>query len=141
MKSAARSTLPLILVLAFVPALHAGQDAKALEATPQARAYRAQLKAVHDRDWDAYKKATAKAAGTEDEKMMKELKKTPKDTLNMISMMAPKDVAFTSLDVKGKNATLHATGMMDGEMNKGTIELVEEDGQWKVGKQSWTNAK
>ena len=28
---------------------------------------------------------------------------------------------------------------MDGEMNTGTIDLLDENGSWKVVKQSWTN--
>jgi hypothetical protein len=140
MKPAARSILSILALLAFVPAISA-RNSKELDATPQAKAYRAQLKAVSDGDWDAYKQATARAAANEDEKMMTELKKTPKDTLRMIGMMAPKEVTFTGLEVNGSKAVLHAKGMMDGEMNTGKIELVREDGQWKVGKQSWTNAK
>ena len=34
-----------------------------------------------------------------------------------------------------------ATGKVGGEVNKGTIELEQEDGQWKVANQSWTNTK
>jgi hypothetical protein len=67
--------------------------------------------------------------------------KSPKDMLEFMSMMTPKDLTFTSLKVDGKKATLMATGKVDAEVNKGTIELAEEDGQWKVGHESWTNAK
>jgi hypothetical protein len=55
--------------------------------------------------------------------------------------MLPSDLKLTGLKVEGKKATMNATGMMDKEVNKGTIQLEEENGQWKVGKQSWTNAK
>ena len=41
----------------------------------------------------------------------------------------------------GQTATLLATGKVDNEMNTGTIEMAQEDGQWNVGHQSWTNAK
>jgi hypothetical protein len=33
------------------------------------------------------------------------------------------------------------TGKVGGQGNKGTIELEQEDGQWKIAMQSWTNAK
>ena len=34
-----------------------------------------------------------------------------------------------------------ATGKSDGQMMKGSADLVEENGQWKIGKQDWSNAK
>ena len=34
-----------------------------------------------------------------------------------------------------------ATGKVGDEVNKGTIEFEQEDGQWKIAQQSWTNAK
>jgi hypothetical protein len=43
------------------------------------------------------------------------------------------------VDADGKKSTLKAKGATGGEMNKGTIEMVQENGQWKVVKQSGTN--
>jgi len=82
-----------------------------------------------------------KEAGPQMDKQVKEMGKSPKDMLGFMSMMTPADLTFTSLKVDGKKATLMASGKLDGKMNKGTIELAEEDGQWKVGQQSWTDAK
>jgi hypothetical protein len=56
-------------------------------------------------------------------------------------MMTPSDIAVTDVKVEGKKATLKASGKLDNEMNYGTIEMAEEDGQWKVGQQSWANHK
>ena len=140
MKTFFRVVLSLVLAAAFVPALRA-DDPKKLESTPQVKAYRAHMKAMQAGDWDAYKKSMIKEAGPMMEKQIKEMGKSPKDMLEFMAMMTPKDLTFTSLKVDGKKATLMATGKVDTEVNKGTIELAEEDGQWKVGHESWTNAK
>jgi uncharacterized alpha/beta hydrolase family protein len=55
--------------------------------------------------------------------------------------MTPTDLKLTSVKVDGKKATLEATGKVDKEANRGTVSLEQEDGQWKVANQSWTNAK
>ena len=72
---------------------------------------------------------------------LKELKKTPKELMEFVKMMSPTDVKLTDLKVDGKKATLSMTGKSDGQMMKGTADLVEENGQWKIGKQDWSNAK
>jgi len=59
----------------------------------------------------------------------------------MMKMMAPSDIKLTNLKVDGKKAVLSATGKQDKETMYGTINLEEEKGEWKVGKQSWTNKK
>jgi Domain of unknown function (DUF4878) len=128
-----------LVVLALSSAL--GADSKNLEATPQAKAYRALLKAVDAGDFDAYKKSVTKEGVKAIEQQMKETGMEPKKGMELLKMLVPSDVKFTSLKVDGKKATLEATGKVDGEMNRGTIPMEEEDGQWKVGKQSWTNAK
>jgi hypothetical protein len=75
------------------------------------------------------------------DKQLKDMNKTGKEAMEMMKAMLPSDLKLTGLKVEGKKATMNATGMMDKEVNKGTIQLEEENGQWKVGKQSWTNAK
>jgi uncharacterized membrane protein len=75
------------------------------------------------------------------DKQAKEMGKSPKEIMGFMAMMTPSDITITSVKVEGKKATLTATGKVDNEMNKGTIEMAEEDGQWKVGHQSWSNAK
>ena len=73
--------------------------------------------------------------------MAKEMGKTPKDLMELIQIMQPKDVKLSDLKVDGKKATMAATGKSDSETMYGNIELVDENGQWKVRKQSWSNTK
>ena len=137
MRTAFRATLALGLLLGLaLPTLAAD-----LETTPQAKVYRASLKAVDKLDYEAYKKCMTAEAVKEIEAQTKEMGKTPKDGMEMMKMMAPSDVKFTDLKVDGKKAVLKATGKQDKETMYGSIDLAEENGAWKVGKQSWTNTK
>ncbi len=136
-----RTTAALLLaILVYAPASAAGK-AKDLEATPQGKAYRALEKTVAAGDYEAYKKNMAADSAKVMDQQMKEMNMEPKQGMAMLKAMSPSDLKFTSLKVDGKKATLLATGKQGGEMNYGTIDLVEEDGQWKVAKQSWTNKK
>ena len=65
--------------------------------------------------------------------------KTPKDLMGLLQIMQPKDVKLSDLKVDGKKATMAATGKSDNETMHGSIELVDENGQWEVRKQSWSN--
>lgn len=142
MRTTLRTTATLLLALfSFSLAARGADDPKSLEATPQVKAYRALMKAVDAGDFEAYKKCMMAEAGKEIDKQNKEMGKTGKEMMGFMKMMAATDLKFTSLKVDGKKATLLATGKMGGELNKGTIELAQEGDQWKVGKQSWTNAK
>jgi hypothetical protein len=136
-----RTTATLLLAtLVCSPLLAAGKP-KNLEATPQAKAYRALEKTVAAGDYEAYKKNMAAESAKGMDQQMKEMGMEPAKGMAFLKAMSPTDLKFTSLKVDGKKATLLATGKMGGEMNYGTIDLVEEDGQWKVAKQSWTNKK
>ena len=142
MRTTTRLASILVLAVFGVSAAAFGaDDAKNIEATPQAKAYRALLKTVETGDAEGYKKCMVSAAGKDMDKQAQEMKKSPKEIMGFLKMMAPTDIKLTSLKVDGKKATLTATGKMDGEMNKGTIALEQEGDQWKVGQQSWTNAK
>ena len=116
-------------------------DSKNVEGSPQAKAYRALLKAIAAGDYEGMKKCMTKESAAGIEKQTKEMKLDPKKGMEMMQAMTPSDLKLTSLKVEGKKATLEATGMVDKEVNKGTIALEQEDGQWKVANQSWTNAK
>ena len=129
----------LLIGLTLPSALAA--DSKNVEASPQAKAYRALLKAVAAGDFDAYKKCMTKEAATGIDKQTKEMGLDPKKGMEILKAMTPTDLKLTTLKVDGKKATLEATGKMDKEPNRGTIALEQEDGQWKVANQSWTNAK
>jgi hypothetical protein len=140
MKTAIRSILALGLVLGLSHAAGAA-DSKDLESTPQAKVYRASLKAIAAGDYNAYAKCMTSQAVKEIEAQTKEMGKTTKDGMELLKMMAPSDVKFTNLKVDGKKAVLTATGKAMDETQYGSIDLEEENGQWKVGKQSWTNKK
>ena len=137
MKISIRSTLALALLLA----VSSVAGAKDLESTPQAKVYRASLKAIADGDYAAYTKCMTSEAVKEIEKQTKELGKTPKDGMELMKAMAPSDIKFTDLKVDGKKAVLKATGKQDKEVMYGSIDVAEENGQWKVGRQSWSNTK
>src|SRR5215831_16783616 len=139
MRTTPRAILAVGLLIGLsLPTLAA--DAKNLEDTPQAKVYRASLKAIAAGDYTAYTKCMTSEAVKEIEKQTKEMGKTPKDGMELMKMMAPSDVKFTDLKVDGKKATLSATGKQDKETVYGTINLQDENG-WKVGKQAWTNKK
>jgi hypothetical protein len=140
MRILTRMTLSVLFIaLVCAPALAGG--GKDLEATPQGKAYRALLKTVEDGDYEAYKKAMVAEAAVEIDKQTKEMGMPPKKAMEMLKALAPSDIKLTDLKVDGKKATLSATGKSGGETNWGTVELAEENGAWKVGKQSWTNKK
>jgi len=141
MKRRLRRALAVVLALGLCSAALAANDPKKLESTPQVKSYRALLAAMKAGDYDAYKKHMMKAAGPQMDEQAKQMGKSPKDVLSFMTMMTPTDIAVSDMKVDGKKATLHASGKLEGEMNYGTIEMAEEDGQWKVGQQSWANHK
>ncbi len=137
-----RATLTLALLVGFSLAALEAKDAKTgLESTPQAKAYRSLMKAVDAGNFEAYRKGLTIEAAKDLDRWMKELGKTPKETIEFFKTIAPADVKITSVKVDGKKATLSTTGKMEGAPIKGTIPLEEEDGRWKIGKQNWTNAE
>lgn len=140
MRKSNRALLGLSLGIAMtLPVLAA--PAKNIESTPQAKVYRANLKAVAASDFEAYKKTMSGEALKQMDAQAKEMKKSPKDLMEFVKMMSPTDIKLTDLKVEGKKATLSMTGKSDGQAMKGTADMVEENGQWKVGKQAWSNAK
>ena len=141
MRILTRTTAALVLAALVCSPLLAGEKPKDLEATPQGKAYRALEKTIAAGDYEAYKKGMAAESANAMDAQMKEMKMDPKEGMAFLKAMSPSDLKFTSLKVDGKKATLLATGKQGGETNWGTIEMVEEDGQWKVLKQSWTNKK
>lgn len=140
MRTAIRSILALGLLLGFTLAAGAA-DSKDVESTPQAKVYRASLKAIADGDYKAYAKCMTSEAVKEIEAQTKEMGKTTKEGMELMKIMAPSDIKLTGLKVEGKKAALSATGKQDQEVMYGSIDLEEEDGKWKVGQQSWTNKK
>jgi hypothetical protein len=133
----------LVLSAVFLAAaigIAVAADTKSAEGSPQAKAYKSLLKTVAAGDFEGYKKCMTKESSTGIDKQIKESGMEPKKGMELLKMMSPSDLKFTSLKVDGKKATLEAAGKIGGEASKGTIAMEEEDGQWKVAKQSWTNA-
>src|SRR6266550_630226 len=136
-----RLAIPMaLLALAVSITARAAGEAKPA-GSPQAKAYETLLKAVASADYEGYKKAMTKAAAEGIDKQTKEMGLDPKKAMGLLKELMPADLEYTALKVDGKKATLEATGKVGGEANWGTVELEQEDGQWKVANQSWTNTK
>ena len=110
-----------------------------IESTAQAQAYRAQMKTIADGDYEAYRKTLASATLRQMEEQTKG--RSPKEVMEFLKSMSPADLKLTSVKVDGKTATLLTSARMDGQAMAGSIEMVEEGGQWKVGKGEWHPAK
>jgi hypothetical protein len=143
-----RKTLRSILVLALVlgsylatPLVARAADSKDVESSPQAKAYRESVKAIAAGDEKAYARTMTSEANKQMETKAKEIGKTPKELMELLKIMQPSDVKLSDLKVDGKNATMAATGKSAGETMYGNIELEDENGQWKVRKQRWSNTK
>jgi hypothetical protein len=139
MRKGIRAGLVLGICLGLCLAAAAARASQDVESTPQAKAYRAALKAVAAGDFDAYKKTLTSATLKQMEEQTKG--KSPKDIMSFVQMLTPTDLKLTTVKVDGKKATLSATGKMDGQAVNGSIAMEEEGGQWKVGQPSWENAK
>jgi hypothetical protein len=84
-------------------------DAKDLEATPQAKAYRALLKATAAGDYEGFKKCMTKEAAAGIDKQTKEMGLDPKKGMELMKAMTPTDLKLTSLKVDGRKALRPAT--------------------------------
>jgi hypothetical protein len=107
----------------------------------QAKVYAAWVKAVKAGDLAAWKKLVPAEASQQIEAQAKEMKKTPKDVLDFLGAMSPDENTVTGLKVDGTKATLSVTGKTKGEPKPsfGKVEMIQEGGAWKVGKQSWSD--
>jgi hypothetical protein len=139
MRTLARAGLSLCVAALLCASAFAAAASKDLEKTPQVKAYRALLKTVDAGDYEAYKKHMAAESAKGMDQQMKDAGMDPKKGMEFLKAMSPTDLKFTSLNVDGKKATLLATGKVGGELNYGTIQMAEEDGERKVVQQSWTN--
>jgi hypothetical protein len=139
MRKSIRVSLVLGMCLGLSLAALAASGAQDVEATPQAKAYRASLKAIADGDYDAYRKTLSSATLKQMDEQTKG--KSQKEVMDFMKMMSPTDLKLTSVKVDGKNAMLMASAKMDGQAMAGSIGMEEEGGQWKVGKPEWEPAK
>ncbi len=141
MRTLARTSFSVLVAALLCAPIFAAGASKDLEKTPEVKAYRALLKTIDAGDYEAYKKGMAAESAKGMDQQMKDSGMDAKKGMAFLKAMSPTDLKLTSLKVDGKKATLLATGKVDGEINYGTIEMAEEDGQWKVVRQSWTNKK
>lgn len=132
--------LALLLATATLSATAADPKGDAAK-SDQARVYSAWVKAVKAGDLAAWKKLVPAEASQQIEAQAKEMKKTPKDVVEFLGMMTPDENTVTGLKVEGTKATLSVTGKTKGEPKPsyGKVELIQEGGAWKVGKQSWSD--
>jgi hypothetical protein len=101
--------------------------------SPQAKAYQAYLNAIQAEDLAALKKLL-------DPEMAKNLSgPDAKQNVKMIKMMSATDIKVLKLVESGKAATLTVSGKQDGAVQSGTVEMMQDGGQWKVKQESWKN--
>lgn len=93
--------------------------------------YMAYHNALSDGDMKEMKKYLAKNMVTQLEQSGME----DTEILKMIQSTVPKEVKITDEEIKNNSATLIATG--NAGYQEGTIEMVKEDGKWKLLKESW----
>jgi hypothetical protein len=138
MRSGIRVHAVLAICLGSSLAALVACGAEDLESTPQAQAYRAQMKTIAAGDYEAYKKTLA--SGTLKRMLEQTQGRSPKEVMDFLKSMSPTDLKLTSVKVDGKKATLTASAKVDGQATTGWIDMEEEGGLWKVGKGSWAPA-
>lgn len=60
-----------------------------------------------------------------------------KEGMDFQQSMFPRNIDIVSSTIEGGKATLKAIGKRGTEVSEGTITMLNEDGSWKVNKQSW----
>ena len=138
--------LGLVLLATATLSASAGAPPKAAggaAGSEQAKVYAAWVKAVKTGDLAAWKKLVPAEASQQIEAQAKEMKKTPKDVLEFLGSMSPDENTVSGLKVEGSKATLSVTGKTKGEPKPsyGKVEMIQEGGAWKVGRQSWSDSK
>ena len=107
-------------------------DAKAALTSPQAKAYLAYQRVLESGDVPAIKNAVT----SETRKMMSSEPDFPK-MLELVRAMMAKQIRILKVTVNGNSAELMAEGKDDSGDSAGVIKMAFEDGQWKVGRESW----
>lgn len=64
-----------------------------------------------------------------------------KEAMEFLKLMIPSDTEFLNIAAKEKTAVLKISGKQDGEKVNGTVDMVLDDGQWKVQKLSIVNTE
>ncbi len=139
MRHRVHASLAVTLCLAGCLAAAAARGSQDVEATPQAKAYRAALQAIAAGDYDAYRKTLSSATRKQMDEQTKG--KSRADVMDFVKSVSPSDQKLTGLDVDGEKAVLSVSGTMDGQAMTGSIAMTQEGGQWKVGQPTWAPAK
>jgi hypothetical protein len=61
--------------------------------------------------------------------------------LELMTLMIPAEAAFTGgfVNAAGDRAALYFSGLISGEKNYGTVEMMKTGSQWRVKKEQWSN--
>ena len=121
----------------FKTALGAPRQKEPVEVTikgdgsPAAAAYEEYYKALMAGDIPAVKKLIIK----------KNAEQLDDETANMIVDIAqaahPREIEIVTTNITDKSAELSVKGSVDGSQGTGKVEMVVEDGQWKVATDKW----
>jgi hypothetical protein len=135
------SSLVALFLAAVLPfAACSGRDAQNAEKSPQAATYLAYVEAVKAGNVQAWKKVVPAKQVDGLAFWCEMTKKTPEQHVASFAGDSPDELRFTSVSVKGNEATLRLTGKRkSGAKVKGEILLLLEDGDWKVASQSYDN--
>jgi hypothetical protein len=108
-------------------------ETAAARKSPQAKVYADFLRAVEKEDLGALKKLFTKeqAKNLDDPDAKKMIK--------MVKMMSATDIKVLKVIEKGDTAELTVSGKQDDKVANGTVQMVKEDGAWKVQREEWKN--
>jgi hypothetical protein len=101
------------------------------DGSPAAAAYSDYYKALMAGDITMVKKLILKenADQLDDE--------TAEMIVDLAQSMHPREIEIVTANISDKSAELSVKGSVDGSQGTGTIEMVVEDGQWKVANDKW----
>ncbi len=100
------------------------------------RAFAAWGKALLAGDMDEYKKHASR-------EIIEMLPEDPEELafgIEMQQSMFPTVIEIVSSKITGKKAVLAMTGRRGGKISDGTVTMLQENGKWKVNKQSWESS-
>ena len=142
------SLLAVVLSALLVVAWSAGNKGKEAEKrqqdaekSPQAVAYRAYVAAVKAGDVEAWKKLVPSREANDLERDSSDQNRTAKEVVSFWAGSIPDEIRFLSVSVKGDKASLRLSGKLSTRQQvvdmHGDIDLVLENGAWKVAYQGY----
>lgn len=102
-----------------------------------AEAYKQWGNALFAGDIDSYKKYSS----AELNEMFPDDQNEMKEGIEFQQLLMPTNIEILSIDIEGKNAVMKARGTRGSEVSEGTINMISENGAWKVGQQSWESGE